>query len=84
MNDFKLVPVKPTPEMERAAESYWNERRFMGLSDDPRTWAGVYQAMLAAAPAVQGEPFINEVTKMTLRAEVDRIKSLLSEGGNKS
>lgn len=49
---YKMVPVEPTREMERAAESYWNERRFKGLSDDPRTWAGVYQSMLAAAPDV--------------------------------
>lgn len=55
MTDYKLVPVEPTAEMERAAESYWNERRFKGLSDDPRTWAGVYKAMLAASPDVQGE-----------------------------
>ena len=49
MTKFKLVPIEPTREMERAAESYWNERRFKGLSDDPRTWAGVYQSMLDAA-----------------------------------
>ena len=49
---YKMVPVEPTREMERAAESYWNERRFKGLSDDPRTWAGVYQVMLADAPDV--------------------------------
>ena len=52
MSDYKLVPVEPTQDMEQAAENYWNDRRFKGLSDDPRTWAGVYQAMLAAAPEV--------------------------------
>lgn len=56
MNGYKLVPVEPTPEMEQAAEKYWNERKFKALSGDPRTWKGLYTAMLAAAPAVQGEP----------------------------
>ena len=56
MSDYKLMPAEPSVEMERAAESYWNERRFKGLSDDPRTWAGVYKAMRAVAPTVQGEP----------------------------
>jgi len=44
------VPEEATPEMEQAAERYWNERRFKGLTNDPRTWAGVYRAMVAAAP----------------------------------
>lgn len=35
--------------MERAAERYWNERRFKGLSSDPRTWSGVYAAMVDEA-----------------------------------
>lgn len=43
------VPEEATPEMEQAAEQYWNERRFKGLTNDPRTWAGVYRAMVAAA-----------------------------------
>lgn len=43
------VPEEATPEMEQAAEQYWNERRFKGLTNDPRTWAGVFRAMVAAA-----------------------------------
>lgn len=60
--DYKLVPVDPTHDMERAAESYWNERRFKGLSDDPRTWEGVYQAMLAAAPEMQEQHPTSDVS----------------------
>lgn len=45
------MPDVATPEMEAAAEKYWNERRLKGLSDDPRTWAGVYATMRAAAPS---------------------------------
>lgn len=48
---WALVPMEATPEMEQAVEKYWNERRFKSLSADPRTWQGVYAAMLAAAPA---------------------------------
>ena len=39
-----------TPEMEVAASKYWGDRRWAALSDDPRTWAGVYDAMRAANP----------------------------------
>jgi len=56
---WALMPMEATPEMEQAAEKYWNERRFKSFSADPRTWQGVYAAMRAAAPAapvVQGEP----------------------------
>ncbi len=35
-----------TSEMEAAAEKYWNDRRFSGLSNDARTWAGVYKVMV--------------------------------------
>lgn len=50
MRKYSLVPHESTKEMELAAECYWNERRFKGLSDDLRSWAGIYQAMIAAAP----------------------------------
>src|SRR5690554_864413 len=53
------MPMEATPEMEQAAEKYWNERRFKSFSADPRTWQGVYAAMRAAAPAApvaQAEP----------------------------
>ena len=53
MTNYKLMPVEATPEMEQAAERYWNERRFKGLSDDPRTWQGLYKAMCDVAPAEQ-------------------------------
>lgn len=43
-----ILPDAATPEMEAAAERYWNERWCTGLTDDPRTWAGVYAAMVAA------------------------------------
>lgn len=56
MTDFVLMPEEATPEMEQAAEKYWNDRKFKALSDDPRTWKGLYAAMRAVAPAVQGEP----------------------------
>lgn len=56
MSKYNLLPEEATPEMEQAAERYWNERKFKALSDDPRTWKGLYAAMRAAAPAVQGEP----------------------------
>lgn len=46
----EVVPDKATPEMEQAAEKYWNDRRWKGLSEDPRTWAGVYAAMITACP----------------------------------
>lgn len=55
MSKYKLMPEEATPEMEQAAEKYWNDRKFKALSDDPRTWKGLYAAMRAAAPAVQGE-----------------------------
>lgn len=48
---WALMPMEATPEMEQAAEKYWNERRFKSFSADPRTWQGVYAAMRAAAPA---------------------------------
>lgn len=44
----------------------------------------LFEAQSTMTSALSFEPVINEVTKMTLRAEVERIKSLLSEGGNKS
>ena len=44
------VPTVATPEMELAAEKYWNYRRASWLSNDPRNWAGVYDAMIAAVP----------------------------------
>lgn len=56
MTDYRLMPEEATPEMEQAAEKYWNDRKFKALSDDPRTWKGLYAAMRVAAPAVQGEP----------------------------
>lgn len=43
-----LLPNKATRAMEAAAEKYWNERRFKALSKDPRTWAGVWEAMANA------------------------------------
>lgn len=55
MNKHILMPEEATPEMEQAAERYWYERRFKALSDDPRTWKGVYAAMRSAAPALQSE-----------------------------
>lgn len=56
MTDYVLMPEEATPEMEQAAEKYWNDRKFKTLSDDPRTWKGLYEAMRAAAPNMQGEP----------------------------
>lgn len=56
MSNYKLMPEKATPEMEQAAEKYWNDRQFKGLSDDPRTWAGVYQAMYSVMPDLREEP----------------------------
>lgn len=56
MTGYVLMPEEATPEMEQAAEKYWNERKFKSLSDDPRTWKGLYAAMRAVAPDEQGEP----------------------------
>jgi hypothetical protein len=44
------APLEATPAMEQAAEEYWNNRKFSAFSSDPRTWAGVYKAMVTAAP----------------------------------
>lgn len=46
---YKLVPVKPTPEMIHAGQ--------MAVSGFPRDVLERWQAMLAAAPAVEQEPF---------------------------
>lgn len=73
MSKYKLVPIEPTHDMERAAESYWNERRFKGLSDDPRTWAGVYQSMLDAAeqqPAPDVSVLVEALEEARLTLEV--------------
>src|SRR5690554_1456880 len=51
MTDCKLVPVEPTDEMVLEGARHL---RIMSLP--AREAASVYQAMLAAAPAVQGEP----------------------------
>lgn len=53
MSKYKLVPVEPTEEMATAAmneEIYAN--RFYG---EPAAFSDIWNAMLAAAPAVQGE-----------------------------
>lgn len=47
-----------TPAMEAAAEKYWKERRFKGLSEDPRTWKGLYRAMCAARKQEEAEPAV--------------------------
>lgn len=48
-------PDACTPAMEAAAEKYWKERRFKGLSEDPRTWKGLYKAMCAARQQEEAE-----------------------------
>lgn len=58
-----------TPAMEQAAEKYWNDRRYKGISNDPRTWAGLYAAMRAAAPAapvVQSGPAVQKILDLIL------------------
>lgn len=45
MTDYKLVPVEPTPKMLQVWKSMYGYSRY-----------DKYKAMLAAAPAVQGEP----------------------------
>lgn len=48
MSDYKLVPVEPTAEMEQAGGAvYW---------ENIEDVCGIYRAMVAVAPAVQGEP----------------------------
>lgn len=44
----------------------------------------LFEARATMTSALSFEPGINEVTKKALAAEIERIKSLLSEGGNKS
>lgn len=48
MSDYKLVPVEPTPEMVEAAREHHEGEAYLPVR--------LYKAMLAAAPAVQGEP----------------------------
>lgn len=48
MSDYKLVPVEPTQEMVEAARQHHEGEAYLPVS--------LYKAMLAAAPAVQGEP----------------------------
>src|SRR5690554_1452197 len=50
MSDYKMVPVEPTPEMLQAACD--EEQRPLSMWSRMKA---VYTAMLAAAPAVQGE-----------------------------
>lgn len=47
MTDYKLVPVEPTPEMLAEGEHALEAGCYA---------SGIYADMLAAAPAVQGEP----------------------------
>ena len=49
---YKLVPVKPTPEMIHAGQ--------MAVSGFPRDVLERWQAMLAAAPAVEQKPYAYE------------------------
>lgn len=70
---WALVPMEATPEMEQAAEKYWNERRFKSFSADPRTWQGVYAAMLAAAHAapeadLSSHPLVAALCDLSYRA----------------
>lgn len=53
MSKYKMVPVEPTPEMIEAGkkEADWYEHNAIYC----------YQAMLAAAPTVQGEPAIRKL-----------------------
>lgn len=55
MTDYILMPEEATPEMEQAADKYWNDRKFKALSDDPRTWKGLYAAMRGAAPVERNQ-----------------------------
>jgi len=48
----KMVPENANGAMEAAAEHYWKSHRF---GRGPRTWAGVWAAMRAAAPQPVGE-----------------------------
>lgn len=48
MNEFKLVPLEPTEAMIDAARDHHEGEPYLPVS--------LYKAMLAAAPAVQGEP----------------------------
>ena len=82
MTKYKLMPVEATPEMEQAAERYWNERRFKGLSNDPRTWKGVHTAMLSAGPVVNIVATKNEhgqIVSVTLQDEDHRILEVIAE-----
>jgi len=47
MSDYKLVPVRPTPEMCHAAEA---------ALDDDQSWPAIWEEILDVAPDVQGEP----------------------------
>jgi len=52
MNKHKLVPVEPTEAMIDAARDIHEGERYLPTI----LYTDIYKAMLAAAPAVQGEP----------------------------
>lgn len=54
MTDYKLVPVEPTDDMATAAMNA--ETTANMLYGEPAAFSDIWNAMLAAAPAVQGEP----------------------------
>lgn len=43
-----VLPVKATPAMEQTAEKYWRVHGFL-RGNGPRTWAGLYHAMITQA-----------------------------------
>lgn len=62
MSKYKLVPMEPTPEMLAAGEFALEAGCYV---------SGVYADMLAAAPAVQGEPAAGNLYAVYLRDNWD-------------
>src|SRR5690554_1250370 len=73
MSDYKLVPVEPTREMMASGGIEMGAR-----DEDSRT---VWKAMVAAAPAVQGEPTASPTSGMNLGQRIQHVGGRETERG---
>lgn len=62
MSDYKLVPVRPTPEMCHAAEA---------ALDDDQSWPAIWEEILDVAPDVQGELDVSALVEALELARAD-------------
>lgn len=72
---YKLVPLEPTPEMVEAAREHHEGEAYLPVS--------VYKAMLAAAPAVQGEAVEYGWRLIAVNEAWDALERALSRACNK-